>query len=283
MKGKMSSTLFLVPTPIGNLADMTERGIQVLSNVDIIACEDTRTTQKLLGLLAVKTDADFVAYHEYNADKMRPILLEKLSLGKDVALVSDAGTPLISDPGYRFVRDVLDAGYTVVPLPGANAVLPALQLSGLASDRFFFNGFLSSKKSARRTELEGLKNIPATLVFYESPHRVADTLADMFEIFGNRQAAVVRELTKKFEESRRGLISELLEFYVKNGEPKGEVVLVVARADSSEQAKQYDVVALLKKALQDYNSVRDAVDAVAFETGLDRRKIYKQAIEIKNG
>ena len=279
----MTATLFLVPTPIGNLSDMTQRAIDVLQNADIIACEDTRMTQKLLGLLGINTSAHFVSYHEYNADKMRPILLEKLKNGSDVALVSDAGTPLISDPGYRLVKDVLNANLTVVPLPGANAVLPALQLSGLASDRFLFNGFLSSKKSARRTELESLKGVPATLIFYESPHRVVDALSDMLEIYGNRQAAVVRELTKKFEESRRGTIQDLLDYYQENGEPKGEIVLVVARADETSKCEQYDIHALLKEAFLRYDSVRDAVDAVTSQTGLDRRKIYKQAIEIKNG
>lgn len=278
----MTGVLFLVPTPIGNLNDMTERGRQVLSNVQMIACEDTRTTQKLLSLLAIKTQAQFVSYHEYNADKMRPILTEKLLSGMDIALVSDAGTPLVSDPGYRLVRDVLDQGLTVVPLPGANAVLPALQLSGLASDRFLFNGFLSSKKSARRTELMTLKDVPATMIFYESPHRVADCLTDMLDIMGDRDAAVVRELTKKFEESRRGKLSELVAYYQQNGEPKGEVVLVVSRADEAAVAQSYDVHALLKDALQKHASLRDAVDAVTQITGLDRRQIYKQAIEIKN-
>ena len=279
----MSATLFLVPTPIGNLSDITQRAIDVLQSVDIIACEDTRTSQKLFALLAIKTKAMFVSYHEYNADKMRPILIEKLEQGNNIALVSDAGTPLISDPGYRLVRDVLDAGFVVTPLPGANAVLPALQLSGLASDRFLFNGFLSSKKNARRIELTDLKYVPATLIFYESPHRVIETLADMLDVFGDRQAAVVRELTKKFEESRRGLISELLDFYQQNAEPKGEVVLVISRHDETKQVKQYDVHALLTNALNECASVRDAVDAVTAQTGLDRRQIYKQAIEIKNG
>ena len=278
----MSGQLFLVPTPIGNLNDITERARQVLQDVQLIACEDTRTTQKLLNLLALKTSAQFISYHEYNADKMRPVLLEKLSSGTNIALVSDAGTPLISDPGYRLVRDVLDANLTVVPLPGANAVLPALQLSGLASDRFLFNGFLASKKSARRTELESLKNVPATMVFYESPHRTIDTLVDMLDIFGDRPAAVVRELTKKFEESKRGKLSELISYYTQNGEPKGEVVLVVARADEDAVAQSFDINALLKEALKKNKSVRDAVDEVTKTTGLDRRKIYKQAIEIKN-
>ena len=278
----MSSTLFLVPTPIGNLADMTDRSRSVLSSVDIIACEDTRNTQKLLSLVGIKTQAQLVAYHEYNADKMRPILLEKLKNGCDIAQVSDAGTPLVSDPGYRLARDAMDSGLNVVPLPGANALLPALQLSGLPSDRFLFNGFLSTKKSARMSELQELKDIPATLIFYESPHRVMDTLSDMLKVFGNRKAAVVRELTKKFEQAVRDTLQNLIEFYTQNGEPKGEIVILVDRADKQTQKKEFDLCALLKEAFTKTNSLRDAVDIVVKQTGLDRRKIYKQALELKD-
>ena len=278
----MSSTLFLVPTPIGNLADVTDRSRTVLSSVDIIACEDTRNTQKLLTLLGISTKATLVAYHEYNADKMRPILLEKLKKGLDIAQVSDAGTPLVSDPGYRLARDVTDSGLTVVPLPGANAVLPALQLSGLPSDRFLFNGFLSTKKAARKAELQELKDVPATLIFYESPHRVVDTLSDMLEVFGNRKAAVVRELTKKFEEANRNFLEELIQFYKQEGDPKGEIVILVDRADKQTQKVDFDVCALLKDAFKKTSSLRDAVDDVVKQTGLDRRKIYKQALELKD-
>lgn len=278
----MSSTLFLVPTPIGNLADITDRSRSVLSSVDIIACEDTRNTQKLLSLVGIKTQANLVAYHEYNADKMRPILLEKLKNGCDIAQVSDAGTPLVSDPGYRLARDAMDLGLNVVPLPGANALLPALQLSGLPSDRFLFNGFLSTKKSARISELQELKDIPATLIFYESPHRVVECLTNMLEVFGNRKAAVVRELTKKFEQATRDTLQNLIEFYTQNGEPKGEIVILVDRADKQTQKKEFDVCALLKEAFTKTSSLRDAVDIVVKQTGLDRRKIYKQALELKD-
>lgn len=278
----MSATLFLVPTPIGNLSDVTQRSCEVLSQVDIIACEDTRNTQKLLNLLGIQTNAVLIAYHEYNADKMRPVLLEKLAQGKNIAQVSDAGTPLVSDPGYKLAKQAMDAGYTVVPLPGANAVLPALQLSGLPSDRFLFNGFLPTKKSARITELEQLKNIPATLIFYESPHRVPETLSDMLSVFGNRSAAVVRELTKKFEQSVRGTLSQLIDFYDKNGEPKGEIVILIDRPSEQSLRNEFDVCALLKQAFTKNASLRDAVDDVTKQTGLDRRKIYKQALELKN-
>ncbi len=277
----MTGTLFLVPTPIGNLGDMTDRSREVLARADIIACEDTRNTKKLLTLLGVRYSGKLMAYHEYNADEMRPVLLEKLAQGLVIAQVSDAGTPLISDPGYRLCRDAVDKGLNVVPLTGANAVLPALQLSGLPSDRFLFNGFLPTKKSARQAELEILKNVPATLIFYESPHRVTDTLNDMLSVLGDRPAAVVRELTKKFEESKRGKLSDLLDFYKENGEPKGEIVIVVDRADLTAQKQDFDICALLKEAITKENSVRDAVDSVANFTGLDRRKIYKQALELK--
>ena len=277
----MTGTLYLIPTPIGNLNDITERARQVLQKVTLIACEDTRNTQKLMGLLGLETKAPFWAYHEYNADKMRPALLQKLFDGTDIGLVSDAGTPLISDPGYRLVRDCLEQGICVVPLPGANAVLPALLLSGLASDRFLFNGFLPAKSAARKEELSELKEVPATLIFYESPHRVTETLKDMLSVFGDRQAALVRELTKKFEERKAGLLSELLSFYEENGEPKGEIVLVVARADKKE-APSFDIHALLKESLKKGISLRDAVDEVTTLTGLDRRKIYKEALDIKN-
>ena len=278
----MAGTLFLISTPIGNLADMTFRSIDILSKVQVLACEDTRNTQKLLNLLGVKTEATFISYHEYNADKMRPKLIQFLKDGKDIALVSDAGTPLVSDPGYRLVKECRANGLSVIPVPGANAVLPALQLSGLPSDRFFFNGFLSTKKSARKTELQSLKNVPATLIFYESPHRVLETLKDMLEVFSDRKAAVVRELTKKFEEAKNGLLSELVSFYTENGEPKGEIVILVDRPEE-QKGQDFDIHALLTEALRKYPSLRDAVDAVTEQTQMDRRKIYKEALDIKNG
>ena len=206
-------TLYLISTPIGNLKDISERALDILNQVQILACEDTRNSQKLIGLLGVSGSKKMLAYHEYNADKMRPKLLSILENGQDIALVCDAGTPLISDPGYRLVRDCRNNDIPVVPVPGANAVLPALQLSGLPSDRFLFNGFLSAKKSARLSELNELKSIPATLIFYESPHRVVDTLTDMLDVFGNRTASVVREITKKFEEAKTDLISNLIDIY----------------------------------------------------------------------
>lgn len=273
-------TLYLISTPIGNLKDISERALDILNQVQILACEDTRNSQKLIGLLGVSGSKKMLAYHEYNADKMRPKLLSILENSQDIALVCDAGTPLISDPGYRLVRDCRNNDIPVVPVPGANAVLPALQLSGLPSDRFLFNGFLSAKKSARLSELNELKSIPATLIFYESPHRVVDTLTDMLDVFGNRTASVVREITKKFEEAKTDLISNLIDFYQSQGLPKGEIVIVVDRP-SEKQKDDVNISELIAEELKT-KTLRDAVDSVTQKTGLDRRKIYKQALELKN-
>lgn len=273
-------TLYLISTPIGNLKDISERALDILNQVQILACEDTRNSQKLIGLLGVSGSKKMLAYHEYNADKMRPKLLSILENGQDIALVCDAGTPLISDPGYRLVRDCRNNDIPVVPVPGANAVLPALQLSGLPSDRFLFNGFLNAKKSARLSELNELKSIPATLIFYESPHRVVDTLTDMLDVFGNRTASVVREITKKFEEAKTDLISNLIDFYQSQGLPKGEIVIVVDRP-SENQKDDVNISELIAEELKT-KTLRDAVDSVTQKTGLDRRKIYKQALELKN-
>lgn len=273
-------TLYLISTPIGNLKDISERALDILNQVQILACEDTRNSQKLIGLLGVSGSKKMLAYHEYNADKMRPKLLSILENGQDIALVCDAGTPLISDPGYRLVRDCRNNDIPVVPVPGANALLPALQLSGLPSDRFLFNGFLSAKKSARLSELNELKSIPATLIFYESPHRVVDTLTDMLDVFGNRTASVVREITKKFEEAKTDLISNLIDFYQSQGLPKGEIVIVVDRP-SEKQKDDVNISELIAEELKT-KTLRDAVDSVTLKTGLDRRKIYKQALELKN-
>ena len=273
------SGLYLVSTPIGNLGDVSARSREALQRADVLACEDTRNAKKLLTLLGIAYPKTFIAYHEYNADRVRPKLLDLLKQGQNVVLVSDAGTPLISDPGYRLVRDCLDSQIPIIPIPGANAVLPALQLSGLPTDRFLFNGFLPHKQAARKAELTLLKDVPATLVFYESPHRVPETLADMRDVLGDRAAAVVRELTKKFEEVRRGSLAELAQFYAQEGHPLGEIVLVVDRA--SGQQETYDISALLEQALKE-KTLRDAVDFVTQKTGLDRKKIYAQALCIKN-
>lgn len=272
----MEKGLYLVSTPIGNLNDMTDRARQTLEQASVIACEDTRTTNKLLTLLSISTTARMLAYHEYNADKMRPTLISLLEKGETIALVSDAGTPLVSDPGYRLVRDCLDQGINVFPIPGANALLPALQLSGLPSDRFFFAGFLSAKKNARQKELQEIAAVPGTLIFYESPHRVKETLTDMLTILGNRQASVVREITKKFEETKRGTLYDLIAEFAQ--EPKGEIVILVDRPKPVQET--IDLDNMLKNALST-ETVKDAAASIAKKTGLPKKQVYQKALELK--
>ncbi len=272
----MEKGLYLVSTPIGNLNDMTDRARQTLEQASVIACEDTRTTNKLLTLLGISTTARMLAYHEYNADKMRPTLISLLEKGETIALVSDAGTPLVSDPGYRLVRDCLDQGINFFPIPGANALLPALQLSGLPSDRFFFAGFLSAKKNARQKELQEIAAVPGTLIFYESPHRVKETLTDMLTILGNRQASVVREITKKFEETKRGTLYDLIAEFAQ--EPKGEIVILVDRPKPVQET--IDLDNMLKNALST-ETVKDAAASIAKKTGLPKKQVYQKALELK--
>ena len=205
----MAGTLYLVSTPIGNLEDITHRAVRVLGEVDLIACEDTRHTQKLLNHYGIKTKT--ISYHEHNERERSAELLQQLNSGSDVAVVSDAGTPAINDPGFRIARAAIDAGMRVVPVPGASALITALVASGLGTDEFFFGGFLPSRSGARRKRLTELRSIPATLIFYEGPHRIAATLKDAREILGERQAVVARELTKLHEEIARGSLTELTE------------------------------------------------------------------------
>jgi 16S rRNA (cytidine1402-2'-O)-methyltransferase len=273
---KPAPGLYLVSTPIGNLDDITLRAIKVLRGADLIACEDTRVTGKLLSLLGVEAPP-LTPYHEHNAERARPALLARLREGAVVAQVSDAGTPLVSDPGYRLVRDCLAEGLPVTSLPGASAALTALQLSGLPSDRFLFAGFLPSKEGARRTALAEVAAAPATLIFYESPHRLADTLADMVAVLGPRPAAVARELTKLYEEVRRDSLDALAAHYVAAGGPRGEVVVVVGPPIAAPPATAEDVDTQLRDALATM-SARDAAAVVAAATGLPRRRIYARAI-----
>ncbi|MBQ8251303.1 MAG: 16S rRNA (cytidine(1402)-2'-O)-methyltransferase [Alphaproteobacteria bacterium] len=271
--------LILVSTPIGNLSDISKRAIETLNNADIIACEDTRTSAQLFTLLGVKAKK-LIPYHEHNADTVRPKILEFLKQGLQIALVSDAGTPLISDPGYRLVRDCRQNNIPVTTVPGANAVLSALQLSGLPSDAFLFAGFLPNKKSARRATLQTHKNVLATLIFYETANRLTDSLNDILDVLGNREMAVVREITKKFEETRTGQISDLISYYTQEGNPKGELVLVISRANEKEQQTE-DVDTLIRKTLETC-SARDTADLVAKATGIHKKEIYKKVLDIQN-
>lgn len=271
--------LYLVATPIGNIGDISARAVEVLTAADIIACEDTRNTKKLLTLLGI-TGKKLTAYHEYNADKIRPHILERLRNGEMIALVSDAGTPLVSDPGYRLVQDCIAQNLYVTAVPGASAVLTALQLSGLPCHRFLFEGFLPPKSAARQKELSLLSNIPATMIFYEAPQRLEETLQDMLSALGDRQAAVVREITKKFEQTVRGPFSELLAEYRQNGFPKGELVIVVSPAEQK-KADDDEIRSLLKKALKT-KSVKEAAALVSQSIGESRKRIYQIAVELKN-
>jgi 16S rRNA (cytidine1402-2'-O)-methyltransferase len=281
-RAALAPGLYLVATPIGNLADISLRAIEVLNQASLVACEDTRTTRKLLTAHGIA--AKLTAYHEHNAARVRPRLMERLECGEAVALVSDAGTPLISDPGYKLVTAAAEAGVAVTAVPGASAGLVALTVSGLPSDRYFFAGFLPNKSAARHRALAELVPVPASLVIYESARRLPAALADMAEVLGPRPAAVARELTKLHEEVRRGTLAALAEHYHRAGPPKGEVVVVIgppgldAAAAPSAEALDTHLRAALGR-----ESLRDAVAAVAEATGLPRKQIYARALELVAG
>lgn len=271
--------LYLVATPIGNLGDLSLRARDTLAAVELIACEDSRVSRKLLQAYGIDTPT--LSYHEHNAARQRPKLLQRLRAGGAVALISDAGTPLISDPGHKLVREAIAEGIAITALPGASAPLTALLLSGLPSDRFLFGGFLPPKSAARRAALQELATVPATLLFFEGPSRLAASLADMAEILGDRPAAVCRELTKRFEEVRRDALAALADHYRAAGPPKGEIVVAVAPPRPA--AETWDDAALdrrLQAALAN-DSLRDAVAAVTAESGLPRRRVYARALALQ--
>ncbi len=276
----LEPALYLVATPIGNLADITIRALETLAAADILACEDTRVTRVLLDRYGIKQRP--IAYHEHNANEAGPRLIAALAEGRSVALVSDAGTPLVSDPGYRLVERALEAGAKVVPIPGPSAVLAALTASGLPSDAFLFAGFLPVKAGQRRSRLEVLRTTPATLIFFESPHRLADTLTDMEDVFsGDRRAVVARELTKTFEELRRGTLADLAGHYAQAATPKGEVVICVAPAPA-ENATVEDIDGLLRSLASEMPASKAAAEAAKM-TGLAKPELYRRLIELKAG
>src|SRR6266566_3843253 len=270
--------LYLVATPIGNLGDITLRALQTLAGVDIIACEDTRITRRLTERYGIA--AELTPYHEHNAAMARPKIVERLAQGGSVALVSDAGTPLISDPGFKLVRETCAAGHPVIALPGPSSVLSALSVAALPTDRFFFEGFLPAKEAARRARLAELARIPATLVLFETGARLAAALADLAAGLGDREAAICRELTKLHEEVRRGSLSELAHAYRELPEPRGEIVIVTAPPPEQQPAGAEEVDALLRNALERL-SVKDAVDEVAGVSGQPRRDVYRRALALK--
>jgi 16S rRNA (cytidine1402-2'-O)-methyltransferase len=269
--------LYVVATPIGNLGDITLRALETLRGAEVIACEDTRVTGKLLAAKGI--ERPMLSYHEHNAAQRRPEIVRRIEAGAAVALVSDAGTPLISDPGYKLVRAVQDAGGRVTALPGASAAMAALVVSGLPSDRFFFQGFLPAKSKARRDVLAELKDLKATLIVYESPKRLRASLRDMAEVLGTREAAVTRELTKRFEEVRRAPLDVLADDY--ETPPKGEIAVVVAPPDAADSRVDAQAVdAWIRDALETM-SVRDAAVQVARNSGWPRKQVYTRALEIK--
>jgi 16S rRNA (cytidine1402-2'-O)-methyltransferase len=275
--GRAAPGLHIVATPIGNLGDITLRALATLAGADLIACEDTRVTRKLLDRYAIATP--LTPYHDHNATAARPRLLQRLAEGAAIALVSDAGTPLVSDPGYKLVRAVQEAGYSVTSLPGPSAPLAALAVAGLPTDQFFFAGFLPPKQTARRARIAELARIPATLVFFETGPRVAATLADLAAGLGSREAALCRELTKLHEEVRRGDLETLARTYAAGGELRGEIVLVIAPPAAQEQPSADDAETLLRQALARV-SLKDAVGEVALATGLSRRDLYQRALAL---
>jgi 16S rRNA (cytidine1402-2'-O)-methyltransferase len=269
--------LHIAATPIGNLGDITLRALEALAAADVIACEDTRVTRKLLGRYGIETP--LTPYHEHNAAGARPKILRRLEAGEAVVLVSDAGTPLVSDPGFKLVTAAREAGHAVTALPGASATLAALTVAGLPTDRFFFEGFLPPKEAARRARIAELARIPATLVLFESGPRLGAALADLADGLGAREAAVCRELTKLHEEVRPATLAELARHYASEAETRGEIVLVIAPPPEQTKPEAGEVDDLLRQAFVRV-SVKDAVSEVAAATGVPRREVYRRALAL---
>ncbi len=276
----MDSGLYVVATPIGNFGDMSQRAVQVLQNVDLIAAEDTRHSLRLLQFFAI--DTPVTSYHDHSDERALHRIGSCLEGGGSVALVSDAGTPLISDPGYRLVRYVQDRDFTVYPIPGACAAIAALSVSGLPTDRFLFEGFLPAREGARVNRLSALAAETVTLIFYEAPHRIAASLESMIQVFGGaRQAVLAREITKIFETIKRGTLSELAQFVRgDSNQQKGEIVLLVAGRAKMEQDVSADIAALLLRLSQDLPAKRAAA-VVADCTGLRKKLLYEHLLSIK--
>lgn len=275
---KLAPGLHLVATPIGNLGDITLRALWVLRSVDRILCEDTRVTARLLARYHIEKPLD--AYHDHNADRVRPAVLDALREGATLALVSDAGTPLVSDPGYKLVREVVAEQLPVTAAPGASAALTALILSGLPPDTFLFAGFLPPRAGGRRRALAEWRSLRATLIFYEAPSRLAAALADMVEVLGDRSAAIGRELTKYHEEMRRGRLSDLARHYAATAAPRGEAVIVVGPQEDAIPIGQEQLDGRLLALLGD-GSLKDAVARLAEETGMPRRVLYERALTLQ--
>lgn len=273
----MPGTLYIVSTPIGNLEDITQRALRILREVDLIACEDTRHTRKLLNHFGIDTKT--ISYHEHNERERAEYLCELLEAGKDIALVSDAGTPLISDPGFRIAGVAIERGISVIPIPGATAFVAALTGSGLALDQVLFAGFLPSRANARRAKLEELQPIRATVVFYEAPHRIAATLRDALEVLGDRHAAIARELTKIHEEFIRGSLSDLTKRFAGTTAARGEMVIVISGARSDYAVAEGSQSAKLAERMREFEGegidAKTALKKAARELGLKRDEAYR--------
>ncbi|NOD76598.1 MULTISPECIES: 16S rRNA (cytidine(1402)-2'-O)-methyltransferase [unclassified Ruegeria] len=278
-KIRLAAGLYFVATPIGTARDITLRALDVLASADVIAAEDTRSLRRLMEIHGIPLEGRRIqAYHDHSGAGARDKLMQALAQGQSVAYASEAGMPLIADPGYDLGKQAAEAGHMVTCAPGASAALTALTLAGLPTDAFFFAGFLPNASGARRARIEALKDIPGTLVFYESPKRVSTSLSDLAMVLGaDRQAALCRELTKKFEEIRRGTLAELAEDY-KGKSVKGEIVVLVDRGHS-QSVNESDVEEALKRALESH-SVRDAADLVSKMYDLPRRPIYQKALKL---
>jgi 16S rRNA (cytidine1402-2'-O)-methyltransferase len=277
--GDLAAGLYILATPIGNARDVSLRALETLKGCDVIAAEDTRVTSKLLSIHGISKP--LIPYNDHNGQEMRPKILARIEQGQAVALVSDAGTPLVSDPGYKLVRDAIAAGVPIVALPGPSAVLVGLTLSGLPSDRFLFAGFLPSRSGERKNALEELKGVAATLIFFESAQRLSESLAAMADVLGDRPCAMTRELTKLHEEVRRGSLRELAAHYETAGAPKGEVTLLVGPPlEAAPDIAKID--AALKAALA-FMPVKAAADMLAGLTDAPRKQIYARALELKDG
>ena len=271
--------LTLITTPIGNLTDMAPRSITAIEQADLLACEDTRHTQKLIMLLGIKTNAQLIAYHDHNGEAMRPRLMKALEKGLKVGLLSDAGTPLISDPGYKLVRAVQEAGFPITATAGACAPILALILSGLPTDRFLFHGFMPDKQKSATALLEECRHINVTSLFFISPSHLLSNLVLIHEIWGDRDVALVREITKLHEEVTRLPITELIESLTDTARPKGEFVLVVGPPPKKSDYSDDDITGLLTQRLADL-SLKDAVAEVASLTGKPRKMVYQMALDL---
>lgn len=275
----MKNGLYIVATPIGNLGDMSPRAVETLKAAGIIACEDTRVTKKLFSLMSIGLNKTFITLHDHNEEAQSQKIIDFIKNGEVVAQVSDAGSPLISDPGFKLIRRCREEGLYITTLPGCCALICALQLSGLPTNRFMFAGFIPNREKARQDLFRRYKNLDATLIFYETASRIVKTLTAAEEIFGGRDMAVAREITKMYEDCRSGTAAELIAHFEAN-EPKGEMVLMIAPSDE-ELPADIDVEALLREKMAE-TSLKSAVKSLVETYGLNKNEVYEQALRIKN-